>query len=172
MWDLVSWPGIKPRPLHWERGVLSTAPLGKSLQLFFDSKCSQLHDFFQGLVVIKENNKPKNLSSKDKYFLLSRLPNKGCHRQRSFSNDNIVGTVTLPPKVILFKRKHSLGYRILGQFVRKSAFVHLVTVGDNRSKTEIIQSICFRVAPRQTRQPSNTPTVISALVGYTHYTQI
>ena len=30
MWDLVSWPGIKHGPLHWELGVLATGPLGKS----------------------------------------------------------------------------------------------------------------------------------------------
>ena len=31
MWDLVTCPGIKPSPLHWEHGVSATAPLGKSL---------------------------------------------------------------------------------------------------------------------------------------------
>ena len=30
MWDLVPRTRIEPRPLHWERGVLSTAPPGKS----------------------------------------------------------------------------------------------------------------------------------------------
>ena len=29
--QLVPWPGIKPRPLHWEHGVLDTGPQGKSL---------------------------------------------------------------------------------------------------------------------------------------------
>ena len=28
-WDLVPWPGIKPRPLHWEHGVLVSRPPGK-----------------------------------------------------------------------------------------------------------------------------------------------
>ena len=28
--DLVPWPGIEPRPLHWEHGVSATEPLGKS----------------------------------------------------------------------------------------------------------------------------------------------
>ena len=31
MWDLVTCPGIKPSPLHWEHGVLATGPLGQSL---------------------------------------------------------------------------------------------------------------------------------------------
>ena len=36
MWDLVPWPGIEPRPpLHWECGVLSTAPPVKSLLFLF-----------------------------------------------------------------------------------------------------------------------------------------
>ena len=30
MWNLVPWPGIEPRPLHWEHGVLATGPPGKS----------------------------------------------------------------------------------------------------------------------------------------------
>ena len=30
MWDLVPWPGIEPGPLHWEHGVLTTGPPGKS----------------------------------------------------------------------------------------------------------------------------------------------
>ena len=30
MWDLVPWPGIEPRPLRWEQGVLATGPRGKS----------------------------------------------------------------------------------------------------------------------------------------------
>ena len=30
MWDLVARPGIKPKPLHWERGVLANGPLEKS----------------------------------------------------------------------------------------------------------------------------------------------
>ena len=30
MWDLVPWPGIEPRPLHWEHRVLSTRPPGQS----------------------------------------------------------------------------------------------------------------------------------------------
>ena len=28
MWDLVPWPGIKPRPLYWERGASATRPPG------------------------------------------------------------------------------------------------------------------------------------------------
>ena len=28
--DLIPWPGITPRPLHWEWGVLATGPPGKS----------------------------------------------------------------------------------------------------------------------------------------------
>ena len=28
--DLVPWPGIEPGPLHWEGGVLTTGPPGKS----------------------------------------------------------------------------------------------------------------------------------------------
>ena len=31
MQDLVPWPGIEPRPLHWERGDLTTGPTRKSL---------------------------------------------------------------------------------------------------------------------------------------------
>ena len=34
-WDLVPRPGIEPGPLHWERGVLTTVPPGKSLLLLF-----------------------------------------------------------------------------------------------------------------------------------------
>ena len=30
MWALVPQPGIEPRPLHWEHGVLTTGPPGKS----------------------------------------------------------------------------------------------------------------------------------------------
>ena len=30
-WDLVHWPGMEPRPLLWEHGVLATGPPGKSL---------------------------------------------------------------------------------------------------------------------------------------------
>ena len=30
MWDLVPWPGIQPRPPHWECRVLATGPPGKS----------------------------------------------------------------------------------------------------------------------------------------------
>ena len=30
VWDLVSWPVIKPRSLHWEHRVLATRPPGKS----------------------------------------------------------------------------------------------------------------------------------------------
>ena len=37
VWDLVSWPGISPSPLHWELGVLTTGPPGKSLKLVFDT---------------------------------------------------------------------------------------------------------------------------------------
>ena len=33
MWDLVPQPGIEPRTLHWECGVLATGPPGKSLSL-------------------------------------------------------------------------------------------------------------------------------------------
>ena len=37
--DLVPWPSIEPRPLHWEHGALATGPPGKSLssvlKLFF-----------------------------------------------------------------------------------------------------------------------------------------
>ena len=33
MWDLVPWPGVEPRPLHWEHGVLATGPPGKSLRI-------------------------------------------------------------------------------------------------------------------------------------------
>ena len=43
MWDLVPWPGIELRPLHWERGVLATGPPGKSLiqiHLPFTRNCS------------------------------------------------------------------------------------------------------------------------------------
>ena len=29
IWDLVPWPGIEPRPLHWELRVLATGPPGK-----------------------------------------------------------------------------------------------------------------------------------------------
>ena len=32
MWDLVPQPGIEPVPLHWEHGVLTTGPPGKSLK--------------------------------------------------------------------------------------------------------------------------------------------
>ena len=42
MWDLVPWPGIKPRPLHWEHGVLATGPRGKSLTVGFESYLSHL----------------------------------------------------------------------------------------------------------------------------------
>ena len=31
MWNLVCWPEIEPVPLHWEPGVLTTEPPGKSL---------------------------------------------------------------------------------------------------------------------------------------------
>ena len=31
LWHLVPWPGIRPGPLHWERGVLAAGPPGKSL---------------------------------------------------------------------------------------------------------------------------------------------
>ena len=31
MWDPAPWPGIEPRPLHWEHGVLAIGPPGKSL---------------------------------------------------------------------------------------------------------------------------------------------
>ena len=34
MWDLVPWWGIKPRPLHWDRGVFATGPPGMSLNIF------------------------------------------------------------------------------------------------------------------------------------------
>ena len=30
MWDLVSWPGIEPGPLHWEHRILTTGLPGKS----------------------------------------------------------------------------------------------------------------------------------------------
>ena len=30
LWDLVPRPGIEPRPLHWELGVLIAGPPGKS----------------------------------------------------------------------------------------------------------------------------------------------
>ena len=39
MWDLVPWPGIEPRPLHWENGVLATGSPGKSLCHILDSIC-------------------------------------------------------------------------------------------------------------------------------------
>ena len=29
-WDLGPWPGMEPRPLHWENRVFMTVPLGKS----------------------------------------------------------------------------------------------------------------------------------------------
>ena len=29
IWDLVPWPGVEPRPLHWELRVLATGPPGK-----------------------------------------------------------------------------------------------------------------------------------------------
>ena len=35
MWDLIPQPGIKPRPLHWQHGVLATEPQLKSLPTFF-----------------------------------------------------------------------------------------------------------------------------------------
>ena len=34
MWDLVSWPGIKPGSLHWEWKVLATGPPRKFLFIF------------------------------------------------------------------------------------------------------------------------------------------
>ena len=37
MWDLVPWPGITPRPLHWELRIFVTGSPGKSL--FCDSYC-------------------------------------------------------------------------------------------------------------------------------------
>ena len=36
MWDRVPWPGIQPRPLHWEHRVLATGPPGKSLTDFLN----------------------------------------------------------------------------------------------------------------------------------------
>ena len=41
MWDLVPQLGIEPGPLHWERGVLSSGPAGKSLGWteFFMDEC-------------------------------------------------------------------------------------------------------------------------------------
>ena len=33
-WDLVPWPGIKPGHPHWEHGVLTAGPTGKSLFSF------------------------------------------------------------------------------------------------------------------------------------------
>lgn len=35
MWDLVPGPGVEPRPLHWEYGILATGPPGKPLFFFF-----------------------------------------------------------------------------------------------------------------------------------------
>ena len=35
MWNLVPWPGIEPRPLHWEHGVLAARPPGKSCIIHF-----------------------------------------------------------------------------------------------------------------------------------------
>ena len=37
MWDLVNWPGIEPRPLHWELRLLATGQPGKSLKFFLKS---------------------------------------------------------------------------------------------------------------------------------------
>ena len=34
MWNLVSWPGSNPSPLHWEDRVLTTEPLRDYLYLF------------------------------------------------------------------------------------------------------------------------------------------
>ena len=36
-WDLVPWAGFSPSPLHWELGVLTTGPPGRSLKLVFDT---------------------------------------------------------------------------------------------------------------------------------------
>ena len=40
MWDLVPWPGIEPRPLHWGHGVLHTGLPGKFPTLPLKWKCS------------------------------------------------------------------------------------------------------------------------------------
>ena len=55
MWDLVPWPGIKPRPLHWEGGVLATGPPGKSRPIFFiptgaKQTCSSFPTLFHFLI--------------------------------------------------------------------------------------------------------------------------
>ena len=42
MWDLVPWPGVEPRPLHWECGVLATGPPGKSLSVLYIWVCLRL----------------------------------------------------------------------------------------------------------------------------------
>ena len=45
VWDPVPWPRIKPGPLHWEHGVLVTAPPVKSLLVLFN------HLFYQELLL-------------------------------------------------------------------------------------------------------------------------
>ena len=37
MQDLIPWPGIEPRPPHWEHRVLATGPPGKSSSWLFNT---------------------------------------------------------------------------------------------------------------------------------------
>ena len=43
MWDPIPWPGIEPRPLHWEHRVLATGPQGKPLSFLFNSDFQSFH---------------------------------------------------------------------------------------------------------------------------------
>ena len=78
MWDPVPWPGIKPRPLHWECRILATGPTGKSQTLPYYRHCvprlgslaGYMHIFFMFFSCMKN---PENRTSVQYFFCISSV---------------------------------------------------------------------------------------------------
>ena len=69
MRDLVPWPGIEPRPLHWERGVLTTGPWGKPLTVLIS-----FHSFFFSMAVISTALSSNSLIRSSASVILLLIP--------------------------------------------------------------------------------------------------
>ena len=66
MWDLVPWPGIEPRPLHGERGVLAPGPPGSPHRLGLNCTAvlegtgqSPWHDYKESQICSRSTGCPK-----------------------------------------------------------------------------------------------------------------